>query len=147
MMRILAAFVCLFVLASCTSVSYGPPPVSFLTPEMAALTAAQKRCYAAGHAVGSAAMQACVNQSVSGGVATPGAVYAAPAMRAPQSSFVPSVVPALALPGTSAGNCPGRLTCGQIGSCLQARHYLANCSWGGRLDGDGDGVPCESLCR
>ena len=23
----------------------------------------------------------------------------------------------------------------------------ANCSWGGALDGDGDGVPCEALCR
>lgn len=44
-------------------------------------------------------------------------------------------------------NCPSRLTCGQIGSCGEARYYLSNCSWGGRLDGDSDGVPCESMCR
>ncbi|MBV0892886.1 thermonuclease family protein [Paracoccus sp. Z118] len=43
-------------------------------------------------------------------------------------------------------SCSPRRTCSQIGSCQEARWYLDNCSWGGRLDGDSDGVPCESIC-
>jgi hypothetical protein len=31
-------------------------------------------------------------------------------------------------------------------SCAEARFYLKECGLA-RLDGDGDGVPCESLCR
>ncbi|MBR2270187.1 excalibur calcium-binding domain-containing protein [Sphingobium yanoikuyae] len=30
-------------------------------------------------------------------------------------------------------------------SCAEAYHYLNDCGVG-RLDGDGDGVPCESIC-
>jgi len=44
-------------------------------------------------------------------------------------------------------SCQPRKTCGKIGSCQEANWYLWNCSWGGRLDGDSDGVPCESICR
>jgi hypothetical protein len=44
-------------------------------------------------------------------------------------------------------SCPSRRYCTQIGSCEEARHYLATCSWGPLLDGDSDGVPCESICR
>ncbi|WP_332688822.1 SH3 domain-containing protein [Devosia sp.] len=47
----------------------------------------------------------------------------------------------------NARSCPSRRYCSQIGSCEEARWYLANCSWGHRLDGDGDGVPCENICR
>ena len=47
----------------------------------------------------------------------------------------------------NAASCPSRRYCSQIGSCEEARWYLANCSWGGALDGDSDGVPCESICR
>ncbi|WP_353016186.1 excalibur calcium-binding domain-containing protein [Mesorhizobium sp. M1060] len=36
--------------------------------------------------------------------------------------------------------------CKQIGSCDEANWYLQNCSWGGKLDRDKDGIPCESLC-
>jgi hypothetical protein len=43
-------------------------------------------------------------------------------------------------------SCDQRKTCGKIRSCEEAQWYLANCSWGGRLDGDGDGSPCENLC-
>lgn len=43
-------------------------------------------------------------------------------------------------------SCQPRKTCGQINSCAEARHYLENCSWGGRLDRDSDGIPCESIC-
>lgn len=43
-------------------------------------------------------------------------------------------------------SCQPRKTCGRIGSCDEARWYLNNCSWGGKLDRDGDGIPCESIC-
>ena len=43
-------------------------------------------------------------------------------------------------------SCNPRRTCSQIGSCDEARWYLQNCSWGGRLDRDNDGIPCESIC-
>lgn len=43
-------------------------------------------------------------------------------------------------------SCQPRKTCGKIGSCEEAEYYLFNCSWGGKLDGDSDGAPCETLC-
>jgi hypothetical protein len=43
-------------------------------------------------------------------------------------------------------SCNPRHTCGRIASCAEAMWYLENCSWGSRLDGDSDGVPCESIC-
>lgn len=46
----------------------------------------------------------------------------------------------------SSYSCSGRKTCTRIGSCDEAYWYLANCSWGGKLDRDNDGVPCETIC-
>lgn len=69
--------------------------------------------------------------------AAPTPVYSAPA---PRRQSVPQ-------PARSAQACPSRRYCTQISSCQEARFYLANCSWGHHLDGDNDGVPCESLCR
>ncbi len=53
---------------------------------------------------------------------------------------------------TPAGE-PGRsFTCGtkrycrEMSSCAEARFYLGECGLT-RLDGDGDGVPCEAVCR
>ena len=43
-------------------------------------------------------------------------------------------------------SCSPRRTCSQIGSCDEARWYLQNCPWGGKLDRDNDGIPCESIC-
>ncbi|RWF05373.1 MAG: thermonuclease family protein [Mesorhizobium sp.] len=43
-------------------------------------------------------------------------------------------------------SCEPRRTCKQISSCGEAQWYLQNCSWGGKLDRDGDGVACETLC-
>lgn len=43
-------------------------------------------------------------------------------------------------------SCEPRRTCKQIGSCDEANWYLQNCSWGGKLDRDKDGIPCETLC-
>lgn len=42
--------------------------------------------------------------------------------------------------------CGSKRTCGQMDSCEEARYYLTHCGLS-RLDGDGDGTPCESLCR
>jgi hypothetical protein len=42
--------------------------------------------------------------------------------------------------------CAGKRTCPQMTSCEEAKFYLTHCGVA-RLDGDKDGVPCESLCR
>lgn len=46
----------------------------------------------------------------------------------------------------SGGKCGSKRTCKQMSSCAEARHYLNVCGVS-RLDRDGDGVPCETLCR
>lgn len=47
---------------------------------------------------------------------------------------------------TTSGSCGSKRTCGQMASCAEARHYLNDCGLS-KLDKDGDGTPCESLCR
>lgn len=42
-------------------------------------------------------------------------------------------------------SCDGRHLCRQMRSCAEARYFLEVCGVS-RLDGDGDGVPCEALC-
>ena len=62
--------------------------------------------------------------------------------------------PSPANTGTSGGSsgsnsgftCAGKTTCGQMSSCAEAQFYLNSCGVS-RLDGDKDGVPCESLCN
>jgi hypothetical protein len=39
--------------------------------------------------------------------------------------------------------CDGRRYCAQMTSCAEATYFLAHCP-GVQMDGDGDGVPCES---
>ena len=41
--------------------------------------------------------------------------------------------------------CGSKRLCRQMSSCAEARFYLNQCGLD-RLDRDGDGVPCESLC-
>ena len=41
--------------------------------------------------------------------------------------------------------CETKTTCRQMQSCAEAKYYLVNCGLM-RLDGDKDGIPCESLC-
>ncbi len=43
-------------------------------------------------------------------------------------------------------SCNCSKTCGQMASCREAYFQLDNCGCG-RRDDDGDGVPCESICR
>ena len=42
--------------------------------------------------------------------------------------------------------CETKVTCRQMQSCAEAKYYLVNCGLMS-LDGDKDGIPCESLCR
>jgi len=42
--------------------------------------------------------------------------------------------------------CGSKHFCQEITSCKEAKFYLQNCGLS-RLDRDGDGTPCESLCR
>lgn len=44
------------------------------------------------------------------------------------------------------GKCGTKKTCGQMSSCAEAKYYLNTCGLS-KLDKDGDGTPCESLCR
>jgi len=55
---------------------------------------------------------------------------------------IPSV---LGVPVADA-SCGSKRTCKQMSDCAEARHYLTACGVKS-LDGDGDGMPCESLCR
>jgi uncharacterized protein (TIGR03437 family) len=43
------------------------------------------------------------------------------------------------------GPCGSKTTCGQMTSCAEALHFLNVCNVNS-LDGDDDGVPCESIC-
>ena len=47
---------------------------------------------------------------------------------------------------TQSYSCTPRKICKAISSCDEAVWYLQNCTWGGKLDRDSDGIPCESIC-
>ncbi|WP_278249288.1 excalibur calcium-binding domain-containing protein [Azotobacter chroococcum] len=53
---------------------------------------------------------------------------------------------AQATSSSSAYNCSAKKTCGQMASCEEAKFHLNECG-NGRLDQDGDGVPCEAICQ
>lgn len=50
---------------------------------------------------------------------------------------------AAGIPSESA--CGSKSRCSQMTSCAEATYYLRSCR-ATRLDGDGDGVPCEKIC-
>lgn len=52
----------------------------------------------------------------------------------------------LSEPQSSGYQCEGKSKCGQMDSCEEAEFYLNHCGKT-RLDRDGDGIPCESLCE
>ena len=64
----------------------------------------------------------------------------------PQRVYAPPAPISQPVQSASGLSCGSRRTCGQIGSCRAAQWYLQNCSWGGRLDRDSDGLACETLC-
>ena len=43
-------------------------------------------------------------------------------------------------------SCGSKTTCSAMNSCEEATFYLNSCGIS-QLDSDGDGVPCESICR
>lgn len=45
--------------------------------------------------------------------------------------------------GEASFQCEGKTHCSQMVSCDEAMFYLAHCP-GTEMDGDGDGIPCES---
>jgi len=47
---------------------------------------------------------------------------------------------------SDANSCDTKKRCKQMKSCSEAKHYLNDCGLS-RLDRDGDGMPCESLCN
>jgi hypothetical protein len=63
--------------------------------------------------------------------------------------FVPAARTAQLLaepPAQTNFTCEAKHTCKQMTSCQEATFYLTSCG-AGSLDRDGDGVPCEGLCR
>jgi len=55
--------------------------------------------------------------------------------------------PAPAITGAGPGfSCDQRKTCGQMASCAEAEYHLLQCG-NTRLDRNGDGIPCETICR
>ncbi|MBO1077253.1 thermonuclease family protein [Roseomonas marmotae] len=66
-----------------------------------------------------------------------------PRTAAPTNNRGGSAAPAQSSAGLS---CGAKRYCGEMRDCAEARFYLQQCGLR-RLDGDGDGVPCERLCR
>jgi hypothetical protein len=54
--------------------------------------------------------------------------------------------PSVASAARGSHQCGAKRYCNEMASCQEARFYLTQCGLT-RLDSDGDGVPCESLCR
>ncbi|WP_420992764.1 excalibur calcium-binding domain-containing protein [Cupriavidus sp. 30B13] len=54
---------------------------------------------------------------------------------------IAAAAPAMA-PPAAAFRCEGKQRCSEMRSCEEARFYLRNCP-GVKIDGDGDGIPCE----
>ncbi len=74
------------------------------------------------------------------------ATASAPATRAPASpAAAPTAAPTPAA-SSSGFTCAGKRRCGEMTSCEEAKFYLTVCGVRS-LDGDKDGVPCETLCR
>ncbi len=68
----------------------------------------------------------------------------------PTSASAPApAAPAASAPKPAASGgftCAGKRRCGEMTSCEEAKFYLTQCGVRS-LDGDKDGVPCETLCR
>lgn len=64
----------------------------------------------------------------------------------PQASASSARPVAASSPASSGGSCGTKRYCKEMASCDEARHYLKDCGLA-KLDKDGDGMPCESLCK
>lgn len=64
-----------------------------------------------------------------------------------QSSAVSTVSAVMPEAAPANVRCDGRQHCSQMTSCAEATQFLRHCP-GMKMDGDGDGVPCETQwCR
>lgn len=66
--------------------------------------------------------------------------------RAPRTATPSNPPSRLNEPAGGARACGSKRYCTQMTSCDEAMFYFLKCGVT-RLDGDGDGVPCEKLCR
>lgn len=66
----------------------------------------------------------------------------------PAPEPAPGAIPGIANPpAASRFACDGRKHCSEMKSCEEAKFFINNCP-GTLMDGDNDGIPCEtSLCR
>jgi len=63
----------------------------------------------------------------------------------PQNTTAPATRPSPSATATATATsyrCDGRTRCSQMSSCAEATFFLNNCP-GVKMDGDGNGVPCE----
>lgn len=56
-----------------------------------------------------------------------------------------TTTPAPVVTPTQKFSCQGKTYCSEMSSCEEAQFYQNNCS-GTKMDGDGDGRPCEDMC-
>jgi endonuclease YncB( thermonuclease family) len=63
-----------------------------------------------------------------------------------QVAGTPAAPQATRLSVASTVSCGAKRYCREMTTCAEARFYLSQCGLS-RLDGDRDGVPCESICR
>ena len=61
----------------------------------------------------------------------------------PAASVAEPIAPLLEQPRQPSFTCDGRTHCSQMTSCAEATYFLQNCP-GTKMDGDNDGVACES---
>lgn len=59
------------------------------------------------------------------------------------SGTQPATVAELVAESRQTFTCDGRKYCAQMKSCEEATYFLKNCP-GTKMDGDHDGIPCES---
>lgn len=75
-------------------------------------------------------------------------VAPAPIAASPETPRAPAFRAAPASPpaNSATAQCSAKRTCGAMSDCAEARFYLTTCGLKS-LDRDGDGTPCETLCR
>ena len=74
-------------------------------------------------------------------IASAGYKFLAPKFN--NSSSIPAAMSSGGAEEVSRFQCDGRTYCSQMTSCAEATFFIRNCS-NTEMDGDGDGVPCES---
>lgn len=64
----------------------------------------------------------------------------------PTQSYIPSVTKSIQNNNSGGYVCGTKTKCGEMSSCAEAMYFLNTCGIS-RLDGDKDGIPCETLCN